>query len=123
MSDTMPFTVEDLKNRRRQSLENTRKAIAACPGEYREVKRMLDRVLCGSVDISAYYRIARELSGLLEVLNAAYPGSVFAYYEAHMHPDKKGDARYFKVICTDLRQQIKSVDQYRRRSHNLRLVQ
>lgn len=119
----MPPTMEDLKNRRRQSLENARKAIAARPGEYREVKRMLDRVLCRSVDISEYHRIARQLVGLLEALNAAYPGSLFAYYYTHMHPDKKGDARYFKVMCADLRQQIKSVDQYRRQSHNLRLVQ
>ena len=123
MSDTILPTMDDLKNRRRQSLENAGKAIAACPGEYREIKRVLDRVLCGSVDISAYYRIARELVGLLEALNAACTGSVFAYYETHMHPDKKGDARYFKVMCADLRQQIKSVDQYRRRSHNLRLVE
>ncbi len=123
MSDTMPSTMEDLKNRRRQSLENARKAIAVRPREYREVKRMLDRVLCGSVDISAYYRIARELVSLLEALNGACPGSLFAYYYIHMHPDKKGDARYFKVICADLRQQIKSVDQYRRQSHNLRLVE
>ncbi|MCF8037465.1 MAG: hypothetical protein K9K62_11375 [Desulfobacteraceae bacterium] len=80
---------------------------------------MLDRVLCGSVDISAYYRIARELVGLLEALNAACPGSVFAYYYIHT----QGYARYLKVICADLRQQIKSVDQYRRQFHNLRLVE
>ncbi|MFP3981429.1 MAG: hypothetical protein ACLFUY_08550 [Desulfobacterales bacterium] len=123
MRDTMPSTMDDLKNRRRQSLENARKAIAARPGEYRELKRVLDRVVCHSVDISDYHRTARELVGLLEALNAACPGSVFDYYYTHMHPDKKGDARYFKVLCADLRQQIKSVDQYRRRSHNLRLVE
>ncbi|MBS3810129.1 MAG: hypothetical protein KGY38_08250 [Desulfobacterales bacterium] len=122
MNDEMPPTMEDLKKRRQQSLENASRAIAARPDEYREVKQMIDRVLCRPVDISEYNRIARQMVRLLESLNASSPGSVFSYYYNHIHPDKKGDTRYFKVLCADLKEQIRSVDRYRRQRHNLRII-
>jgi hypothetical protein len=116
-------SMEELKHRRRLSLEKAQKAITAHPREYRLIKRMLEDILANPVDIKEYYRIARSLSMLLEQLNASSPGSLFSYYHENIAPHRQGDTRYFKIICEDLRQQIRQVDQFRRQQHNLRIIQ
>ncbi len=122
MEDKKQPSMEELRYRRRESLEKAQKAIAAHPGEYRQVKRLLEKVLANPVDVTQYYGIARNLTLLLEKLNASSPGSLFAYYHENIAPERQGDTRYFKMICADLRQQIRQVDQFRRQQHNLRIV-
>ncbi|MFO7861409.1 MAG: hypothetical protein R6U41_09330 [Desulfosalsimonas sp.] len=123
MNDKTLPGIEELRRRRKQSLEKTEKAVAARPEQYRQIKRLVEDVLARPVEISEYYRIARDLSRLLEQLNASAPGSLFAYYHENIAPERKGDVRYFKMMCTDLRNQIHQLDQFRRSRHNLRIVQ
>lgn len=122
MQNPMPPTIEELKSRRQRALEKAEKAISDRPAEYREIKRLLDRILDRPVDVADYYRVAGEIVRLLEKLSASSSESLFAYYCSNIDPRKKGDARYFKVVCRDLSQQLKLVDQYRRQRHKLRII-
>ncbi|MFW6081648.1 MAG: hypothetical protein ACOC7W_07025 [Desulfosalsimonas sp.] len=122
MNNFMPPTIEDLKQRRQQALDRAEKAIAGSPGEYREIKRLLDAVLDRPVDVSDYYRVATKIVRLLEMLSATSPDSLFAYYCNNIDPNRQGDARYFKIVCRDLRHQLELIDQYRRQRHKLRII-
>ncbi|MFP3999141.1 MAG: hypothetical protein ACLFUN_04795 [Desulfobacterales bacterium] len=122
MQNSMPPTMEELRRRRQRALEKAEKAISERPGEYREIKRLLDEILDRPVDVTDYYRVAGEIVRLLEKLSASSSESLFAYYCSNIDPRKKGDARYFKVVCRDLRHQLNLVDQYRRQRHNLRIL-
>lgn len=122
MNNSMPPTMEDLKQRRQQALDRAEKAISGSPGEYREIKRLLDDVLERSVDVSDYHRVASKIVRLLEMLSATSSDSLFAYYCNNIDPKRQGDARYFKIVCRDLRHQLELIDQYRRKRHKLRLI-
>ncbi len=122
MKNSMPPTMEELKLRRRRALEKAEQVIAGRLSEYRELKRLVDEALDRPVDVADYYRVAGQIAGLLEKLSASSPGSLFAYFSSNIDPERQGDARYFKVVCEDLRQQIKLIDQYRRQRHRLRPV-
>ncbi|MFP4668072.1 MAG: hypothetical protein ACOCQI_01015 [Desulfosalsimonas sp.] len=121
-SNLTPSTVDDLRRRRQRALEQAEKAIAGRPAEYREIKRLLDEVLGGPVDVADYHRLAGEIVRLLEKLSASSSESLFVYYCNNIDPKRQGDARYFKVVCRDLRHQLKLIDQYRRQSRGLKIL-
>ena len=123
MKKNRHVSMKDLQRRRRESLEKAEKAIASRPGEYLQIKRLLAEILSRPVEVGEYHRIARRLTGLLEQLNAGAPDSLFAYYYDNLAPERQGDARYFKMVCTDLNEQIRHVDKFRRQRHNLRIIQ
>ncbi|MFW6011828.1 MAG: hypothetical protein ACOC8R_01965 [Desulfosalsimonas sp.] len=121
-NSSRPPSVDDLRRRRQRALQKADNAIAGRPAEYREIKRLLDEVLSGPVDVADYHRVAGEIVRLLEKLSASSSESLFAYYCNNIDPGRQGDTRYFKVICRDLRQQLKLIDQYRRQSRRIRIM-
>ncbi|MFW6334558.1 MAG: hypothetical protein ACOC0W_04735, partial [Desulfosalsimonas sp.] len=66
--------------------------------------------------------VAGQMVRLLEKLSASSTGSLFAYYCANIDPGRQGDARYFRIVCEDLRRQLHLVDSYRMQRHGIRII-
>lgn len=123
MTNGSPPSLGDLRRRRQNALEKAEEAVIRSPAEYRQLKRLLGQILAGPVDVGDYYRVARQLGRLLETLTASCPESLFAYFYHNIDPDKQGDARYFKIMCLDLKKQVDLLERYRRQHRGLRVVE
>jgi len=123
MKDIMLPTMKELKKRRLESLRISAKAISEHPNEYQELKVLVSKILSKPVDIGDYYKTAKRLSGLLEKMVETGPESIFYYYYKSIDPRKSGQARYFRVNCLDLNEQLKYVNELRIDRRKTRLIQ
>lgn len=97
-------TTESLNTRWENTVFHSWQAICRHPGIYREIRWILCRVICDTIDIDAYYPIAERLAGLLEQMG---PNTIFHhYFLENVDPDKNCRARYFRHICLDLLNQM-----------------
>jgi hypothetical protein len=123
MTDILYPSLEELKKRTEASMRMAEKAIVAHPEAYREIKQILDRVVADVIDIGEYRKTAERLARLLEIIAASGKSSIFHYFYNNIDPRRGGDVRYFRAICTDLQKQIHCIDDMRRATHRLRLVE
>jgi hypothetical protein len=122
MDDTTPCDCLNcqLKARWREYYERSDRVIREQPDAYRQILLLLDEVCENILDIEAYFETASRISGLLKTMG---PGTVFYnYFYEHIDPAKCGDARYFRMICRDLREQVRALNQWRRDQRRLHLV-
>ena len=123
MSDITIPTMEELIRRRMESLNISEKAILEHPREYRAIKQLVRLIISQPLDISDYYKTARELGHLLEKMSESGNQSIFHYYCTHIDPRQKGQVQYFRATCVDLEQQLNCIEQQRHRNRNIRIVQ
>lgn len=116
-------TIEELRKKRLESMIASEKAIKEHPGEYREIKKVVRQIVTNKLDISEYYKIANQLTRLLQKMVESGPGSLFFYFYQNIDPNQKGDVRYFRATCLDLHEQLKHIDQFRTGTHRIRLIQ
>ncbi len=110
-----------LKARWQKYYERSDQVIREHPDAYRQILSLLDEVCENILDIEAYFNTASRISGLLKTMG---PGTVFFnYFYVHIDPAKCGDVRYFRIICRDLREQIRALNQWRRDRRRVHLVQ
>jgi len=122
MKDVPQLTVQDLENRRTDALAVSEKAALAHPAVYRQIRRMLNDINSGPVDVAEYYQTARKLSKLLETLNSAGGRTLFEYYVHQIDPSSSGDPRYFRWECRDLAAQLDGLEKWSAKRHNLRVI-
>ncbi len=103
-----------------QSLVNTEKAILNHPDEYRKIKSIVNQVTKHPVDIDEYYKTAVRLATLLESMGR---NTIFnPYFLDNIDPRHNCQARYFRYICMDLSEQIKSLNHWRRKRLKIRVI-
>lgn len=122
MNTPVALSVDVLETRRRNALRWSEKAIQRHPETYAAIRKMLHRILCASMDVSEYYPVATELSGLIRELSQNGDETIFQYYYPHIDPGQSGDPRYFRAMCLDLYEQMQELDSWRISHRHLRLV-
>jgi len=123
MNDIMVPTIEELNKRRLESLSVSEKAIIEHPGEYREIKKIIRYIMAKPFDIGDYYPTAKTLTRLLGKMCESGKQSIFYYYYTNIDPQQKGQARYFRINCMDLEQQLQYINQMRHRKRHIRIIQ
>ena len=109
-----------LKARWKQYYELSEQMILKKPDIYQQIRAMLNKVCETTIDIEAYFDTACRISVLLEQMG---PGTVFYnYFFEQINPRKRGDVRYFRMLCRDLREQIKTLNHWRKKRRQIRLL-
>jgi hypothetical protein len=81
---------------------------------------MLGEVCENSIEIDAYFDTASRLSSLLKTMGS---GTVFYnYFYENIDPCQSGNARFFRMLCRDLREQLRALNQWRKHRRHLRLI-
>jgi hypothetical protein len=122
MSDALFPTIEELEKRRLESLLISEKTINEHPNEYREIKRIVKKIISTTIDIGDYYKTALKLVRLLEKMIETGHGSIFNYYYQTIDPQQEGQARYFRANCLDFYQQVKCMDELRISRRQIKLI-
>jgi len=123
MNDIMIPSIEELNQRRLESLTVSEKAVIEHPDEYREIKKIIQYIIAKTVDIGDYYTTAKKLTRLLGKMTESGNQSIFYYFYTNIDPQQKGQARYFRTNCMDLEQQLKYVDQMRYDKRHIKVIQ
>lgn len=118
--DTLTF--EQLKQQHLRALALSEQAVRRKPDAYRQIKTLVHQVVNEPVDVGEYYHLARTLSGLLEALGGGQPGSIFEYYRNNIDPRKLGQARYFRMECRDMLEQLSNFEQWRKDNRRLTII-
>jgi hypothetical protein len=107
------YTLEELKQRRIQSLLGADQAIRLQPATYQELKQLLKNINDRPLDVADYYKTAVGLSTILRQMADRAGYTIFDYFADHIDPGKQGDVRSFRLECRDLAEQIKEFDLWR----------
>ncbi|WP_028323619.1 hypothetical protein [Desulfatirhabdium butyrativorans] len=116
------LTRDILEHRWNRLLVCSEAAVRKHPEVLRDIKKHLDTVFSGPIDISQYYPFARKLTEMLNTLVQSHEETIFSYYIGHLDPGRHGDPRYFRAICLDLTQQIREMERWRMQRHRLRRI-
>jgi hypothetical protein len=117
-----PLTLEELKQKREENLLGSERAIRHQCDAYRELKKLVNDINTGPLDVADYYRSASRLGFLLSELSACSSHTIFHYFAEQIDPGKVSDVRYFRLECMDLAQQIRDFDQWRTQRHRLKRI-
>ena len=117
-----PYSLEELEEKRRQSLIQSEKGIHRHPTAYLDLKRLLQDVLAHPIDIGDYYQKANELTRLLDTLSIGGTLNIFYHFKEQINPREKGNARYFRFECTDLYEQIQKLEKWRMEQRSMCIV-
>jgi len=116
------LTVADLERRWRKALEATRRAAAAHPTTYRQLKRLAAAILTEPVDINAYFPTVEQLVDCLTTLDPCHHGSIFDLFCERIAPGNIWQVRNLRMECKDLLAHLDAFDRWRREKCHLRRV-
>lgn len=116
------LTFEELMQKRTEGLIESEKAILQKYDTYRALKRMVDEINTGPLDVVDYYATATRLGALLHEMAAGFTHTIFHYFADYIDPAQKGDVRCFRMECCELAQQMKELDRWRAKRHCLKSV-
>lgn len=122
MNASIALSVDELETRWQNAMRWSEKAIQQHPETYAAIRKMLQRILCASMDVSEYFPVATELSGWIRELSQVGDETIFQYFYPHIDPSQTGDPRYFRAMCLDLYEQMQELDRWRFSHRHLRLV-
>lgn len=117
-----PLTVKDLETRWENALQATRRAAAAHPELYRQVKALAAEIVHRPIDINDYFPTVEKLVDRLNDLDPGRRGSIFGIFSALLSPSTIWQVRMLRVECTDLLAHLDVFDKWRRETVHLRLV-
>lgn len=115
-------TLEELKQRHARVLRCSEAAVQARPEAYRQLKRRIRTITTTTVDVDAYYRQAKTLAELLEMLSRPGKGSIFDPFLQRIDPDRDGCARYLRMDCRELQAHLADLDLWRADRRRIRCV-
>lgn len=114
------INAEELKKLYDQALAGSDRAARENPERYRRLRCLLCRVLEHPVDVEDWSGLATTVADLCRDMG---PGTIFSeYYHEHIHPQKKGRARFFRTECRELKRLCDDMAFRRREKSGLRLV-
>jgi hypothetical protein len=116
------LTIDELRRKQAEAWMASQQAVARRYGTYQAIKRLIDQINAGPLDVSEYYPVANRLGGLLNEIKAGFRDTIFHYYADQIDPAQKGDVRCFRMECDQLSEQLKELDRLRAQQHRLRLV-
>lgn len=116
------LTFEQLQQQHQRALTLSEQAVRKRPEAYRQVKSLIHQIVNEPVDVGEYFHLARTLTDLLNHLGSCQPGSIFEYYQPNIDPLKQGQARYFRMECCDLLEQLQNFEQWRKARRPLKLI-
>ncbi|MCP4749277.1 MAG: hypothetical protein GY866_00145 [Proteobacteria bacterium] len=111
---------EDLEQTRLDCLSQSEQAVCDHPREFREIKNVLTYILNNQIDINEYFETARSLAELLKKMGE--DTIFFQYFHENIHPRQLGRARFLRILCADLFEQIINLNKWRASKKNLTLV-
>ena len=116
------LTVEELETRWEKALEATRRAAAAHPATYRQLKLLAADVLDNSVDINDYFPTVEHLIECLTLLDPCHRGSIFDIFCERLAPGDIWQVRNLRLECKDLLAHMDAFDRWRRKKCHLRMI-
>jgi hypothetical protein len=116
------LTFDDLRKKRAEGLIASEKAINHCYHTYQDLKRLINEINSGSLDVADYYSTAMRLGNMLREISAGYDNTIFNYFADHLDPGQKGDVRCFRMECRQLSEELKTLDQLRAKQRQLTIV-
>lgn len=116
------LTVADLEARWERALVATRRAVAAHPAAYRQLKAQAAQILDQPVDINDYFSAVEQLVDRLDALDPEGQGSIFAIFSKRIAPTTIWQVRTLRMECKDLLAHLAVFDQWRRDRIPLRMV-
>jgi hypothetical protein len=116
------LSTEELKQRWAHALMVSESAIHQRYRAYLELKRLVERVNAGSMDVSDYYPTAVHLGTMLQEISSGFTNTVFHYFAEHIDPRKKGDVRCFRMECRQLSEHFRELDRRRAAGRNFRII-
>lgn len=117
-----PITLEDLKQRRLQTLMGSEQAVRRKADTYRILKRLVQDVNARPLDVGDYYQTASRLGSLLLQMACAGDHTIFQYFAEHIDPGRHGDARFFRLECRDLERQLGELERWRTSRRQLKRI-
>lgn len=115
-------TLEELKQRHARVLRCSETAVRAHPEAYRQLKGRIRTITTTTVDVDAYYRQAKNLAKLLDMLRRSGTGSIFDPFLDRIDPDRDGCARYLRMDCRELQAHLVDLDLWRADRRQIRCV-
>ena len=89
---------------------------------YCDLKRLVERINAGFIDVADYYPTAVGLGAKLSAISLGYGNTVFHYFAEQIDPRKKGDVRCFRMECRQLSEQFEELDRRRVTRRPLRVI-
>ncbi|MFH1155986.1 MAG: hypothetical protein V1793_19440 [Pseudomonadota bacterium] len=118
-----PITPLDLEKRWQAMLSASAAAVNRHPRVYRELQALVRQVLSGPLDVDAYFPTAETLVDLLSSLDPQGAGTIFHAFKERMSPSDIWHVRLLRVECMDLLDYLETLNEWRRTSHGLRVLE
>jgi hypothetical protein len=113
---------DDLEQKWAASLMASERAIHHRYTAYCDLKRLLEKINTGSIDVADYYLTAVDLGARLSEISCGYGNTVFHYFAEQIDPRKNGDVRCFRMECRQLSEQFEELDRRRANRRPLRVI-
>jgi hypothetical protein len=115
-------TVMDLEARWEKALQATRRAAAAHPQRYRQLKALAAEIIENPIDIDDYFPSVEKLIDRLNDLDPNRSGSIFGIFSDRLSPSTLWQVRMLRMECKDLLAHLDVFDTWRREKIHLRMV-
>lgn len=116
------LTVDELETRWQKALDATRRAAAAHPTTYRQLKAQATAVVDNPVDINDYFPTVEQLVESLRILDPCQHGSIFDLFCERIAPGNIWQVRNLRMECKDLLAHLDAFDRWRREKCHLRMI-
>ncbi|MFO7965261.1 MAG: hypothetical protein R6U50_15160 [Desulfobacterales bacterium] len=115
-------TLSDLESRWKNALSATQSAVRRHPEVYSQIKSLAHRIITQPLDINDYFSTAQKLSHLLEAMDPDNKGSIFFYFNRRIRPSTVRQVPFLRMECRDLLAHLSEFDDWRRKSHRLKII-
>ena len=116
------ISVTELRKRWEHVLTATGQAVAAHPAAYGELKSMAEAIIDQPLDIKEYFPTIEKLAHLLDIMDPGGSGSIFHFFNDRFLPKNIWQVQLLRVECKDLLAHLHDFDQWRRKTHRLRVI-
>ena len=116
------LTIFDLKQRWKKVLTITQKSVSNHPMEYRQLKILARNIVDRPLDIKDYLPTVKKLTHLLELMGDSDEESIFYLFNKRIEPSDIWQTSLLRVECRDLLAHLHDFDQWRIKSHRLKVV-
>ena len=116
------LSVSELQKRWERVLNATGKAVADHPRAYGELKIIAAAIIDQPLDIKEFFPTIEKMSQLLHTMDAGRTGSIFHHFSDRFSPKSIWQVQLLRVECKDLLAHLHDFDQWRRKTHRLRVI-
>jgi len=116
MERNIIITVKELDKIQKRQMKISFEAAQKYPGQYQELRFILEKILLSGLDISEYYETVTKLASLLKPLFEVKVGSIFYYPYKNRSPEIYGQAENLVEEVKKLLHQMDKLDAFLRES-------